>query len=99
MHLIFLRAMTDLRELATEYKNEQNELGDIPEEFLDPILNTLMEDPVVLPTSGMIMDRSVISRHLLSKSNDPFNRKVLTKDMLVPRKFKRIVIVMWQMTN
>jgi hypothetical protein len=50
----------------------------------DPILSTLMEDPVKLPTSGMTMDRAVISRHLLSKPNDPFNRQPLTVEMLQP---------------
>lgn len=35
-------------------------------EFLDPILNTLMRDPVRLPTSGNIVDRSCISQHLLN---------------------------------
>ena len=39
---------------------------------------------VLLPTSGNIMDRSSIMRHLLSDETDPFNRKHLTPDMLVP---------------
>lgn len=52
----------------------------------DPLLNTLMTDPVVLPTSGVTVDRAVISRHLLSDSTDPFNRQPLTEDMLQPSK-------------
>ena len=40
---------------------------------------------VLLPTSGNIMDRSSIMRHLLSDETDPFNRKHLTPDMLVPQ--------------
>lgn len=36
-----------------------------PEEFLDPITNEIMEDPVILPTSGKTMDKSSIIRHLL----------------------------------
>lgn len=44
----------------------------------------LMTDPVILPTSDNILDRSVIERHLLSSSTDPFNRKQLTPEMLVP---------------
>ncbi|XP_013772323.1 ubiquitin conjugation factor E4 B-like isoform X1 [Limulus polyphemus] len=54
-----------------------------PEEFKDPLMDTLMEDPVVLP-SGNIMDRAVIIRHLLNSSTDPFNRQHLTEDMLEP---------------
>lgn len=60
------------------------ELGDIPEEFLDPILSTLMVDPVVLPASGITMERAVICRHLLSARTDPFCREPLTPDMLKP---------------
>ena len=43
-----------------------------------------MTDPVILPTSGNTMDRSVISRHLLSTPFDPFNRSPLSPDMLQP---------------
>ncbi len=45
---------------------------------------TLMTDPVRLPTSGNIMDRPHIERHLLSDKKDPYNRELLTPDMLVP---------------
>ena len=44
----------------------------------------LMEDPVLLPTSGNVMDRKHITRHLLSTPNDPFNRQPLTEEMLKP---------------
>lgn len=57
--------------------------SDAPEEFRDPLMDTLMEDPVVLP-SGSVMDRHIIVRHLLNSSTDPFNRQPLTEDMLIP---------------
>ena len=50
----------------------------------DPVQFTVLRDPVRLPTSGTVMDRSVIKRHLLSDQTDPFNRKHLTEDMLEP---------------
>lgn len=50
----------------------------------DPIMCTLMRDPVLLPTSNTIVDRSFIVRHLLSDPTDPFNRAHLTIDMLQP---------------
>ena len=53
------------------------ELGEIPEEFLDPLMFTLMEDPVILPSSKISIDRSTIKAHLLSDSTDPFNRMPL----------------------
>ena len=46
----------------------------------------IMTDPVVLPTSGNIVDRSTIETHLLSDTIDPFNRKPLTKEMIQPGK-------------
>lgn len=49
----------------------------------DPLMDTLMTDPVRLP-SGTIMDRSIILRHLLNSSTDPFNRQMLTENMLEP---------------
>lgn len=39
--------------------------ADAPEEFLDPIMGTLMRDPVLLPSSKNIVDRAVIARHIL----------------------------------
>ena len=36
-----------------------------PEEFLDPVTNELMKEPVRLPTSGVTMDKSNVIRHLL----------------------------------
>lgn len=50
-------------------------------------MDTLMIDPVRLPTSNKIMDRSIIMRHLLNSATDPFNRVNLTEDRLVSGKF------------
>ncbi|KAL2552266.1 putative ubiquitin conjugation factor E4 [Forsythia ovata] len=69
---------------AIEAMDAEAVLGDIPDEFLDPIQYTLMKDPVILPSSKVTLDRSVIHRHLLSDSTDPFNRSHLTVDMLIP---------------
>lgn len=55
--------------------------------ILDPLMCTVMTDPVILP-SGVIMDRSVITKHLLNSSTDPFNRLPLTAEQLVPGKRK-----------
>ena len=43
-----------------------------------------MEDPVLLPTSNVIVDRSTIVTHLISDPTDPFNRKSLKLEDLVP---------------
>lgn len=63
---------------------EEEEMGEAPEEFLDPIFFSLMEDPVLLPTSSVIVDRSTIRAHLLGDTRDPFNRMPLSMDMVQP---------------
>ncbi|KAK3547102.1 hypothetical protein QTP86_011769 [Hemibagrus guttatus] len=74
-------------------RNSQSEMdySDAPDEFKDPLMDTLMTDPVQLP-SGNIMDRSIILRHLLNSPTDPFNRQPLTESMLesVPELKERI---------
>lgn len=52
--------------------------------WVDPITCVIMEDPVELPTSGHIVDRAVIARHLLTDERDPFNRAPLRIDQVVP---------------
>lgn len=47
---------------------------------------TLMEDPVILPTSRTTVDRSTIRSHLLSDPNDPFNRTPLKIEDVLPSK-------------
>lgn len=69
---------------ASEAMDTEAVLGEIPDEFLDPIQYTLMKDPVILPSSRITVDRPVIQRHLLSDNSDPFNRSHLTADMLIP---------------
>jgi ubiquitin conjugation factor E4 B len=62
----------------------EEDLGEIPDEFLDPILFSLMEDPVKLPVSGVYIDRSSILTHLLSDPHDPFNRVPLKIEDVLP---------------
>ncbi|CAL1687598.1 unnamed protein product [Lasius platythorax] len=70
-------------EKAANQKREEDEiLIGIPDEFLDPIMSTVMTDPVILPSSKITIDRQTIARHLLSDQTDPFNRSPLTMDMI-----------------
>lgn len=48
-----------------QQEDEDLVYDDAPDDYLDPITSTLMVDPVMLPTSRKIMDRSTIARHLL----------------------------------
>lgn len=71
-------------ELAIQQSNDEELLlTEAPENFLDPIMSTLMIDPVILPSSKINVDRSTIARHLLSDQTDPFNRSHLTMDMVI----------------
>ena len=64
-------------------KNSIN-YDDAPEEFLDPLVPILMEDPVILPTTHINIDRKTIEDCLLRNPTDPFNRNPLTKEELIP---------------
>lgn len=64
-------------------KENQEALTDAPDEYLDPIMSTLMLDPVTLPSSNVTVDRTTIARHLLSDQSDPFNRSPLTMDQVI----------------
>lgn len=65
-------------------EEEEIGYGDAPEEFLDPLMYTIMKDPVTLPASNVNIDRSTIKAHLLSDSTDPFNRMPLKLEQVIP---------------
>jgi len=74
---------------------EEEDLGEIPDEYLDPILATLMTDPVVLPTSKTTIDRATIRQMLLSDPLDPFNRAPLKIEDVVANEELRREIEAW----
>lgn len=63
---------------------------------VDPIFFTLMEDPVLLPTSQVIVDRGTIRAHLLGDTRDPFNRMPLSMDMVEPATELKAKIAEWK---
>lgn len=92
----------NLEELARKVKEEAKNSDDserfmkeAPEEFLDPIMSTLMKEPVILPSSGKVVDRSTIAKHLLSDETDPFNRQPLTLDMVKSDHVLKDKILKW----
>ena len=50
----------------------------------DPIMFSVMEDPVILPGSRATVDRTTIRSHLLSDAHDPFNRQPLKLEDVIP---------------
>ncbi|EGR28270.1 ubiquitin conjugation factor e4, putative, partial [Ichthyophthirius multifiliis] len=57
--------------------------GEIPDEFLCALTFSLLKDPVQLPSSGQLVERSIIKKALLDNEIDPFNRQKLKRDQLV----------------
>lgn len=84
------------KEAKEREEQEEEDLGEIPEEFLDPILATLMLDPVILPMSRVTVDRSMIQSHLLSDAQDPFNRSPLKIEDVIDDTEMKSRITAWR---
>ncbi len=94
--------------------SQEEELGDVPDEFLgtffhfnlprqyihnhssDPLLFTLMEEPVILPASQVTVDLATIKSHLLSDKHDPFNRQPLSIEDVIPNAELKEKIRLWR---
>ena len=74
---------------------EEEDLGEIPDEFEDPLMAILMRDPVTLPSSRQVVDRSTVRSHLLSDPTDPFNRVPLKIEEVLPNDELRERIEAW----
>ena len=83
-----------VKEKYDEKQAMDQDFEDAPDEFRDPLMSTMMRQPVRLP-SGVIMDKPIIERHLLNSSTDPFNRQHLTPDMLIPETELKEKIEAW----
>uniref|UniRef100_A0A8C8YNK4 Ubiquitin conjugation factor E4 n=1 Tax=Prolemur simus TaxID=1328070 RepID=A0A8C8YNK4_PROSS len=95
MILAFSNLAEKIKSLADLQQQEEETYADACDEFLDPIMSTLMCDPVVLPSSRVTVDRSTIARHLLSDQTDPFNRSPLTMDQIRPNTELKEKIQRW----
>mmetsp|Transcript_34159 Transcript_34159/g.87346 ORF Transcript_34159/g.87346 Transcript_34159/m.87346 type:complete len:796 (-) Transcript_34159:86-2473(-) len=97
----FVEVLEEARSAAeAEASGDGGEDGnEPPDEFVDPILACVMQDPVILPDSGITVDRNTIERHLLSQETDPFNRSKLTVDMLKPDTELKAKIDAWLATR
>lgn len=67
-----MQVASRVAELGTQQNAEDEVLAEAPEEFYDPILSTLMTDPVILPSSKTTCDRSTIARFVYLKNLLPF---------------------------
>ncbi|XP_028930766.1 ubiquitin conjugation factor E4 A [Ornithorhynchus anatinus] len=95
MIVAFSNLAERIKSLADRQQQEEETYADACDEFLDPIMSTLMSDPVMLPSSRVTVDRSTIARHLLSDQTDPFNRSPLTMDQIRPNTELKEKIQKW----
>ncbi|GAA6060451.1 hypothetical protein JCM10212_000044 [Sporobolomyces blumeae] len=78
-----LMQFVDKVEAIRAAEEEDEALGEIPDEYLDPLTYDIMRDPVILPSSKTVIDRSTIKQHYLSDPTDPFNRQPLKWEDIV----------------
>lgn len=69
---------------------------DAPDEYMDPLMATLMLDPVMLPVSKTIMERSTIRSHLLSDPTDPYSRAPLKIEDVIEMPELKAEIAAWR---
>lgn len=82
-------------EVAARDEEDEQDLGDIPDEYLDPLMYTLMTNPVILPSSKINIDLATIKSHLLSDPKDPFNRAPLKLEDVLPNEELKVEIENW----
>ncbi|KAI0479441.1 ubiquitin conjugation factor E4 [Xylariaceae sp. FL0804] len=94
-----ISAWGSLSTRVAEAKERQDQavidLGELPEDFEDPLMGDLMTDPVVLPSQN-IVDRSTIVQQLLSNPLDPFTRAPMKIEDVVPADDLRARIEAWK---
>jgi hypothetical protein len=81
---------------VVDMEKELSKLADsAPEEFIDPITMSIMLQPMKVPTSPYILDRKTLVDHLAINQTDPFSRRALTLDMIIPDVALQIRIENW----
>lgn len=92
---LFEKLEGKVEEAAKTLGNDEELYENAPDEFLDPVMSEFMTDPVLLPTSNTIVDRTTIKQHLLNDPTDPFNRKPLSIDDVVPAEDLKMKMKAW----
>lgn len=77
----FEQLNAEVEQLSENLLADEDILGEIPDEYLDVMMSTLLTDPVQLPQSKQILDRATIKRQLLNKKVDPFSNTPLTEGL------------------
>lgn len=75
-----------IQEMSVELNDQDAILDSAPDEFIDEMTGELMYDPVMLPSSKTILNRSTIEKCLMDRPCDPYDRTSLTIEQVIPRK-------------
>jgi hypothetical protein len=70
-----------IRLLEQQFVNVSKDDIQYPEKFLDPLMSTPIQDPVVIPNSKEIFDRSTIEKIITSDHTNPYTREPLTREI------------------
>ncbi len=65
-----------------EYKHGEVKLDDVPEEFLDPLIYTLIKEPTMIPNVDLIFDKSSIMSQIYHEKINPYTREYLDEETL-----------------
>ena len=65
-----------------EYKQGEFKLDEVPEEFLDPLIYTLIKEPIMIPNVSLIFDKSSIMSQIYHEKINPYTREYLDEETL-----------------
>lgn len=74
----------DINDVSNKLKQKQKNKKNIvfPDKFIDPILCSVIKDPVMIPNVDLIFDRSTINMQINKSSVNPYTREPLTMDIV-----------------
>ena len=96
---LFFQKKNDIALIHSSQQNFLDSIGDIPEQYTDALIGSVMTDPVKLPKSQQVVDRVTIQRHLMNSATDPFNRSELKEEELVEMAELKAEIDAWMSTK
>jgi hypothetical protein len=65
-----------------EYQKGEIKLDNIPEDFLDPLIYTLIREPVMIPNVDLMFDKSSIMSQIYHEKINPYTREFLDEEIL-----------------
>lgn len=79
--LTFYLNSNTVERISNIIENNKKKYSNLDNKFIDPITQTLIEEPVCL-SDNIIVDKFVICKHLIENEYNPYNREYLTIKIL-----------------